>query len=386
MSELVEDYLSVGQMVLVKVDPDSSDPTRFTTELRGWQSGGYLLFDWPDDPAETGVPRPQHKLVVQFLAHGQACGFKTLVVASGTTTATQFRTSWPQHVEVLALRKDERVNVDVTCTVHFSRDKTVEGRLLDISAGGCKICVSPDDGLIGDVSVDFTLEGGLACEKLPAVVRSVTTGTLGSVLGCQFEGLPEVTRHDLQFYVATTVERMRDAKGDTQRVLIVEGDIAHLNQLRDALSISDVHIATASNIVDGFYRLRLRPPDMLVLSAALQGLDMESVCRVVRQTRGFENLPITVYGVTNSAAGERLQQAGATHVVGELLQVPGVVDALVAASVPKGAASAEAGAAPENPPEADPADAGDRTTTIPGPGAVPEPADESAKPAGQPQA
>jgi CheY-like chemotaxis protein len=314
--------------VLVTVDPSFSDPERFTTELRGWQDGAYLLFDWPADPTEAAVPRSHHAVTVQFLADGNACGFQATVLSAGSTSSPQFRISWPDHVEQLSLRKDERISVNAPCVVQAASGDSVEGRLVDISAGGCKVTVASDEGLVSDVMVDFSLEGGLTCSGLPAMVRSVTKGPLGIVLGCQFQGLPDITRYDIQFYVATTVERMRDTTGSGQRVLVIDNDVARLNQLRDALSISDIHIASATNVVDGFYRLRLRPPDMLILNSALEGLDTESVCRLVISTRGFENLQIAVYGVENASESERLRAAGAAHAVADTYAVVEVVDTM----------------------------------------------------------
>ncbi|MCC6699173.1 MAG: hypothetical protein IT365_26345, partial [Candidatus Hydrogenedentes bacterium] len=62
--------------------------------------------------------------------------------------------------------------------------------------------------------------------------------------------------------------------------------------------------------VDGFFWLRLSRPAVLLAGANQDAISGADVCRIVRATRQFKNLPVIVYG-GDAAAERNVRDAGA---------------------------------------------------------------------------
>lgn len=287
-------HLSVGQPVITELNPDSGDAhhQRFRTTIRGWSDGEYVLLDWPDEPGEAARIGRHMPCFVRYLHGGCACGFACRVADQDLVRRAQFEVTWPQKFEVMRIRQHDRVAVSVHGTIYNAEGKTIEGEVVDVSIGGCRLQLEQEAAAGDDLDVTFPLHPGLDVERVPIQVCSVQQQEDRWAVGCKFGKLDPRTRHDIEFFIATAEERVRGMRGAARRVLVLEEDFEQLAGLREFLVGTGYEVATAASLVDAFYRLRLAPPDAFIVRGHLKELPSADVCRIVRHTRGCGKLPI----------------------------------------------------------------------------------------------
>lgn len=276
--------------------------------------GSFILLDWPKEERKGQLLR-QGSCVVQFLQQGEACAFYCVILDFGVRRQPHFRVSWPQEIETVPLRRHERVEVKTPCKVHVPPGVQLTGELIDISAGGCSVFVPSKRVEKGAVAaVGFSLMPGLGYEDLQAVVKNVTKRQNGSVIGCAFEGVAPQVTHDIQFFVATTIERLRGGCSEQQRVLLIEDDLGVVEQMTTPLEDAGYEVASSQHILDAFHRVRLRIPDVILVKTHHPELPGWDICRLIHGGRGCERVPVLLYGPEREDMEARAREAGAQGV------------------------------------------------------------------------
>ena len=307
----IERCLEVGAAALLHSAPNRKDGPRYKTCIRGWQAGSYVMHDLP--PGDELVMTRNQPCVIRFVAKGNACGFDARVLAWGNQLNPFFRVTWPAQIERMAIRKHDRVQLRVPCTVKGPDGKTMEAELRDVSAGGIGIQLTDPLAQDAPLTVSFLLPDGAAIRDIACVVRSAKPDQDGAYHGCQFGEGHEDSKNAIEFFVSTTLERADGGRPGGRRVLFVEPNANQIAALREVLAGHDVQVATAATVVDGFFRLRMVSPGVLLINYDQPGLDGIAVGKIIKGTPGLHVPPVILYGGEGPDIEKRAKEAGLDH-------------------------------------------------------------------------
>lgn len=308
----IEGLFAVGCPAVIHTNPGESDEKRYSTVVRGWYQGSYVLLDKPITE-ETGAPfGKSRRCLVRFLSEGKACGFPCTLLKSGDAASPYLRVSWPRKIESVGIRKHERVEVRVPCSITYQDHDELEGETVDVSGGGCGIWIQSRIAPDTAIQLSFHLPDGSAVLGAKATVCSARAGGKGYFLGCSFEE-DEEARKICDFFVMTTRQRMRGEQSQ-KRALLLESEDVRSDSTRQRLEKKGYQVITASCLADAFYSLRMAPPECFWLGAEQGELPVVEICRILRATRGFEALSIYVIGGHDAGLMEELKQLDVVYV------------------------------------------------------------------------
>ncbi|MEY4549198.1 MAG: hypothetical protein RL685_5393 [Pseudomonadota bacterium] len=120
---------------------------------------------------------------------------------------------------------------------------------------------------------------------------------------------------------------------DPARVLMVDDSSTSRRQLRLALERVGIQVAEASEGVEGLWRARQQPFDLVLTDIHMPTMDGLEFIRELRKSPGYDATPI--YVLTSDGSRDRLAEgraAGATAWVIKPPNVPLLVDAIVKAT------------------------------------------------------
>lgn len=297
----IERFLEVGAVMMLHTEPTRKDGPRFKTVLRGWRKPSHLLFDRPK--TETGLfvaLQEGMSLVVRFLHEGRACAFDAVIIDWDTRRNSPYlRVTWPAEVQYIMFRKHERVKLQAPCTVSIDNVGKFNGEIRDISIGGCGVvCPEAPGENPGKVRLSFPLPDGVVVEAVSALVRNYRHGADGVFLGLEFESNQERTMNDILFFVTSRLERAGAGERSGTRILVmvIDDNAEFAARLRRCFERRNIDVFIASGTVEGLSYLRGTGPRALLISAAMSDLPAIDTCRLLRRTKGFENLSVYLYG------------------------------------------------------------------------------------------
>ncbi|MBU0550470.1 PilZ domain-containing protein [Myxococcota bacterium] len=301
MRPSVEESLSVGAVTLMHLG--ALQGRRFKSVIRGWHRDHYISLDRPKAPNGTYVMLQQgQSCAFQFLLDGQACAFNAVV--QGWDNREQnplLRVSWPVEITHVSVRRHQRVEVDLPCALRLKRGSARPARLTDLSHGGCGLrlqgAVEKGEVLFLDVSrPDLDITG------LKISVKNVRNVGMETILGCAFLPDQPIALSEISFFISSSLERLRAEPLSQRRVLIMDdqgGTSGQLQALLEGLSLDPL---IASSVVDGFHRLRIWSPSVVLLRDQRADIAGAQLCALIHATPGLEGLPLILFG---SAALER---------------------------------------------------------------------------------
>ncbi|GMW01084.1 MAG: hypothetical protein AMXMBFR84_22210 [Candidatus Hydrogenedentota bacterium] len=348
-SAQLEEYLYVGLATLFDPNAHHGGASRFRTLVRGWQRDRFLMMDWPSVEEKVLLLRPDKQCVVQFFNKGRACGFNTQILDTGSSRQPCFRIEWPSTFEVVAIRQHERAPVNVSCWITDTHGATFAGILRDLSAGGCGVVMDTPLAKGASAKLRFALNKVTAFDDVEVVVRSFAEVSDGTMLGMQFVNMSEVVADQIELYVAMALGQLRNMTSTAQRVLIFEGPGAADNPVRDQLEALGYEVTSSSNLVDGFYQLKLLLPDLLIIRQDMPDMTGDAICRIIRKSHGCEALPLLVHGASNPTAKTKAEEAGATGYLSDIAALVQKTAAILKEAAPAGPVPVE----PENAAEGD---------------------------------
>lgn len=183
----------VGGMLLALQTPGSR--ARRFASLLGYAERDYLLLrSSPSHPGDLRAMRLQlgDALMVRFLEGGTAYGFRVHVTRVLQQPELLVFTSVPASAETRVLRREERIPCMIPCQVAGAGGEPAVGLLLDLSASGCQLAVSPETAA-PDADADAALTLSLALPgsgetlELSGRVRRHEAREAGHRLGLQFD-------------------------------------------------------------------------------------------------------------------------------------------------------------------------------------------------------
>lgn len=304
----VERFLAVGQVAVVQTEPNRKDGPRFPTTFLGWRKGRVILIEHPRTPEGREVAfRDGHPIVLRFIHEGQACAFATEILDWSGGRDSQVRLRWPITVEILVLRRFDRIPFEGPVTVKRVRSPAVQGKFVDLSAGGCGISVDEEITKGENLHLGFCLPDGAVISGLEVTVRMARQAAGSTLLGCEYGPGQEQARNDIGLYVMAVLAHGRGANNRAagaaaQRVLLVEHSLDTAEKFRRLLARHNIEALVTTNVVDTFYTVRAVSLHGVAIAHDLPGLNGLEVCRLIRQARGLESLPLVLYGGDSLAA------------------------------------------------------------------------------------
>jgi CheY-like chemotaxis protein len=197
------------------------------------------------------------------------------------------------------------------CDLKLDNGRLLKGELIDMSTGGCKVGLPHVLPKNDRVDLSFSLPDGSLIENIRAIVCASAEGADGAWIGCEYHDPDEAAIYDIEFFVATSLARLRAQRPSPNHVLVIEPDSAKVNNLKIGLKSAGFEVTLAPGPVDGFFWLRLATPSVLLASAEQQVISGTDLVKIVKATRQFKNLPIIIYG-GSAEIGKRALDAGAT--------------------------------------------------------------------------
>ena len=306
----VEQCLRVGNRVVVNINPEAANGFRVRSRIRGWSTGETIMLDRTLTKNQALRLRPKMKCVVKFVHDGSAFAMLSTTLDL-TTSQDYFTVTWPAKAERATVRRNERVKISAGCDATLSDGTSVPAQLRDISLGGFGLLMDTPLAKGTNFQIMLDLPGGLALSNLAATVRNVRAMTDSTFVGCVFTDLSEEQAFDVEYFVTSSLDRIHHQSAADDQLLVISDDLDFIAAVRVPLEDSGITVATAPTVLDGFYRIRLRMPELVVVKLRLPDLSGTEVCRMIRTTRGCQSVPVIVYGDENEKARASAVDAGA---------------------------------------------------------------------------
>ena len=339
MSDLdeIERCLDVGRPAVLTISAKRGGEVTARAIIRGWQRGSYLLLDIPDDTGLGAGPRIGDSCRLRFLADGDACGLDATLIDLGSGSHFSYiKIAWPHNITMSRVRKHQRVQVNLPCTIHLGAGDPIPGEIQDISAGGCRVAIDREVPQRVQISVRFSLPGIAQPVNQPAETCAAGAFVGGAWIGCKFIDVSDELRYEIEFFVTTAAANLRIGPQGGNRVLIIHPDLAQIAPLRQALSTQGYDVTVAHNMLDGFFWLRAGTPSALILHSDLKPFRSLDVITSLRALPAFATFPVILFGGTDTDQSAAIK-AGATQYLVASAQVQELVAAVVTSIKPAAA-------------------------------------------------
>ncbi len=176
----------------------------------------------------------------------------------------------------------------------------MEAQLRDISLGGFGLFMDSPLAAETEFRISFDLPGGYGLSNLAAAVCNVRPTNDSTFVGCRFASLSEEQTFDLEYFVTSSLDHMHHQSSANGQLLIISDDLEFISTIRTPLGANGAITASVVRVMDGFYRMRLRTPDLVVVKQRLPNLSGTEICRIIRTPRGCEAVPVIIYGDDNA--------------------------------------------------------------------------------------
>ena len=185
---------------------------RFKSQFIGMDRGRFIIARLPANPEIRQQLNIGSELTTRYLhAGGKIYGFQTSVLAMEVRPFPLLFLKYPESVEVLSLRRFERVQCFTPATL-FHQSKELKAVIVDISAGG--MCLVMD--LNGQEPTEMEAEQELMCRFklffseeetfIKAVIRNVEKDGDKMTIGLSFNEVSKEIQKSIQDYVRNVKE------------------------------------------------------------------------------------------------------------------------------------------------------------------------------------
>lgn len=168
------------------------DELRFKTRYYGMKRGEFLILLMPGAPQIREHLFKRCGLVMRFMHAGKVYGFRTAVVAHVLAPSPIFFTEFPAKLEMINLRKYERVDTFLQARLQLKQE-VQRGVILDISATGCRFTMERISGgqwssiePNTEVRLEFRLSDTDEPIRMPGSVASFSQDAKRATLGVKF--------------------------------------------------------------------------------------------------------------------------------------------------------------------------------------------------------
>jgi CheY-like chemotaxis protein len=287
----LENWLQIGNPVILRPGASETDPRTLRMVLRGWNKCEYLLLEKPDDVGRGVNPLPGASCELRFIWEGDACSFKSRFIDRdkiGHTTC--WRIAWPDSFRMATFRKHPRVKIDAACEV-LHEEMVYEGKLCDISVGGFAMMLHSE--LSGNQTLELSMElPGLTLTKARALVRNSRASGTAFILGCEFAEGQEEMQTDIAFFVESSLNRSKPAR---QRILVIDESDERRHALVLALRPAGVDVFATGSLMGGLVRISSLAPQGVLVSASMRDMSPAALLHIIHNTPALGQIPVFFY-------------------------------------------------------------------------------------------
>lgn len=293
----LERVFIVGLPVFLQIIAVGRPGIRHKTTLCGWESGQFIILD-RSSAQGLFFTRADQACTVRFMREGEAWGFRsTILDASISETGHLIRVAWPRECARVALRRHKRAMVDAPCVVQHPENGETQGRLADVSTGGCRFCSHTAFAAGSELKIAFKLPDGIAVEDEPIIVRNCREDAQGmSHHGCEFKDPSCGERSGITLFVERSIVRRRGAKQAGKYILMLTKNRADAEAVEELCAQTHQALTVSQGVIDAFHAVALARPSMVLINAAFEEMPADDVCRIIKRTPRFESVPLGVYG------------------------------------------------------------------------------------------
>jgi c-di-GMP-binding flagellar brake protein YcgR len=190
------------------------DESRYPTELVGCLRNATVLVRMPVADGKLVALREGQPVVIRAFSGTDAMSFATSVVAVRFVPEPYLHLKYPHAIECTAIRKQRRINVDLTASCALPGGETVPAIVLDMSMDGAGLALERPVGAAGDL-IRLTLclqtPGGAASLDVDAQICSVKGDSDQAQIfhGVKFMSVEPLQSLALRGFVALSGERRR---------------------------------------------------------------------------------------------------------------------------------------------------------------------------------
>ncbi len=165
---------------------------RFKTRYYGMKRGEFLILLMPGAPQIRERLIQQCGLIMRFMHAGKVYGFRSTVTGHILAPSPIFFTDFPKKLEMINLRKHERVDTFLQARLQLGQE-VQRGVILDISATGCRFTMERATGgqwssiePNTEVRLEFRLTDTDDPIRMPGTVASFSQDVKRATLGIRF--------------------------------------------------------------------------------------------------------------------------------------------------------------------------------------------------------
>jgi CheY-like chemotaxis protein len=301
----VERYLGVGRPAAFDSDPFHKEAPRYSTHIRGWRRPSYILLERPTINGRYAAMHENQQCAIRFVSEGRACAFDTCVLDWDTRSFNAYcRVAWPQSLKTASFRKFERIGLTQPCTI-AAADIVAEGIIHDVSLGGCALSTKIELEKGSTCRLSFPLPEGIFIDGVACVVRRVAQiGDDAFSIGCEFKPGQPIVSVDIAYFTMASLDRSGLLQSQSERTLIISENDALRDLLAPVLEAGQFEVLQAASVVDGIVRLRLSTPCAIIIDGNVKELGVAQFVRMLRRTRGCENVSLFVLCASPEVAAE----------------------------------------------------------------------------------
>ena len=186
---------------------------KFATEFVGMERGKFILLRLPPQQGLRQVLTVDETVTIRYM-HDQSLlfGFTSSVVAVITSPAPLLFLSYPKTVEVLSLRRHQRVNCLVPIVTYFEGEEYC-GQVLNISNSGCMFLVDnaedappPPYAVEDEIFCQFRMPGAENDLYARGLVKNIGKFKGKQSIGVEFQDMDEEIEQTIVTYVQNVQE------------------------------------------------------------------------------------------------------------------------------------------------------------------------------------
>lgn len=313
----IASFLEVGNTGTFHTGPAVKDAVKFRTAFRGWREGNHILMDKPrSGDGKTAVLKEKMPCVIRFLSEGRACALDSRVIDwDSRSDQPSMRIAWPKAIHYVGLRRTERVNVEIKCTVDWGNNLPTLERIVDMSTGGCGIRCKRKCEMGQVLELGFELPGGQVMHGVRTEMRHIREMDGDFVLGGAFIPGQQQVENELRFFVnrllgtatpssdSATSSLAPVFKPNPKRIIIFENDEKMQGRFKRNFERIECEAFFPKDALDGLGGLRMAAPGAIVIRQDYGSVLGMELARVIRSAPDFAKIPLYVYGGEGDTAG-----------------------------------------------------------------------------------
>jgi c-di-GMP-binding flagellar brake protein YcgR len=177
--------------------------------LVGMDRGHYLICNIPQIRSIWVKVNKENQVVVRYLHKGVVYGFKCTVISVIGEPVPLMLVSYPEEIETVALRKNDRITCLIPATVQVD-SWSCKGAILDLSLGGCSfVCTTSPESESSkvekgvDAIVTVQIPGSPSERNVELGIVNVRREDHRITIGSQFKNLDTDAHNAIESYVQT---------------------------------------------------------------------------------------------------------------------------------------------------------------------------------------